>query len=58
MLVGILQLAMHLYACEMGLTEPGGEYDEAALLERLEINAHELSELCEQVLEQFHVLEH
>lgn len=57
MLVGILQLSMHLYAREMDLTEPSSEYDEGLLLERLEISANEMNELCEQVIEHFHVLE-
>lgn len=57
-LIAVLQLAMHLYALEVMAQEGDEGFDEGEVCATLEISADELPELCEQVIESFHGLEH
>lgn len=57
-LIAVLQLAMHLYALEMSMSEGEACFDEAEVCSTLEISSNELADLSEQVLEDFHDLEH
>jgi len=57
-MVAVVQLAMHLYTVEMDLVGGAEGFDEDEVGSTLELDPRELSELSEQVVEDFHNLEH